>query len=147
MGAGEGKWGHLLKSRARYIDAVEVFPNNADKCRESGVYREVFEENIVDFDWEKGKYNVVILGDVLEHLYHSAAVALLEVIKANVEQICLSIPINVCYQNGSYWGNPFETHLYHWHDYGLRKLGFELLNIGVNENGLVAIGAYVWRRR
>jgi predicted TPR repeat methyltransferase len=148
IGAGEGKWGLLLRGRARYVDAIEVWPDNALKCLKSGIYRQVFETDVRDFEWKKDEYDVVVLGDVLEHLPHHDAIKLLDTIRANVKQICLAIPINVCHQDGSFWGNPFETHLYHWHDYELRtKQGFELLNIGVNENGLVAIGAYVWRRR
>lgn len=147
VGAGEGKWGALLVTRARYVDALEVFPANAMKCLKSEIYRQVYECDIRDFDWKKGEYDVAMLGDVLEHLPHQDALVVLDTMKQHVNQICLIIPINICHQNGDYWGNPFETHLYHWHDYELRmKQGFQLLNIGVNENGLVAIGAYVWRR-
>jgi predicted TPR repeat methyltransferase len=148
IGAGDGKWGKLLRERARIIHAVEVFPANAQKCREAVVYDEVFECDIRDFAEDTNRYTTAILGDVLEHLPHHDALKLLDRLRGSVSEIFLIIPINVVHQDGDYWGNPYETHLYHWSDYELRmKQGFTLLNIGVNENGLVAIGAYVWRQR
>ena len=90
----------------------------------------------------------MILGDVLEHLVYDEAVAFINEAQKHLKEIYLIIPISLCIQDGNYWGNPFESHLYQWTDQELTSLfNFELIHTGYNPNGLVKIGTYKWNKK
>ena len=147
VGAGEGKWGKLLKDKVIRIDGVEVWTKYITKYNLHNFYNSIFNTNIKEFIFDT-KYNIAILGDVLEHLHKEEAEQFLIVLKENVETIYLTIPVTVCIQDGNAIGNPFETHYYQWSDKEIRyDLGFELLNVSVNDNGLVAVGCYEWKKQ
>lgn len=144
VGAGEGKWGKLLKGKVNKIDGIEVWKPYINKYNLPRFYDTLYDVDLRDFDFET-EYNTVVLGDVLEHLAKDEAVVFLNKLKNNVDTIFLTIPVTVCIQDGNAIGNPFETHHYHWSDKEIRfELGFTLLNVSVNDNGLVAIGCYEW---
>lgn len=146
VGAGEGKWGKLLKGKVNKIDGIEVWKPYINKYNLLRAYDTLYDVDLRDFDFET-KYNTVVLGDVLEHLPRDEAVVFLNKLKNNVDTIFLTIPVTVCIQDGNAIGNPFETHHYHWSDKEVRfELGFTLLNVSVNDNGLVAIGCYEWNK-
>lgn len=146
IGSGWGKWGKLLKGKVNVIDGVEVWKPYIDKYNLPQFYNELYNIDLRLFEFNK-KYTVVILGDVLEHLPKEQAILFLDKLKNNVNTIYLTIPVTVCIQDGNLIGNPFETHHYHWSDKEIRfELGFTLLNVSVNDNGLVAIGCYEWRK-
>lgn len=147
VGAGSGKWGQLLKDIA-VVDAVEVWPANARSIPD-GLYRSIYEKDIAFFAYQDlypGVYDVVILGDVLEHLEGDIGQYLVEQLKRNVSNIFLTIPVTECVQDGNALGNPYETHRFQWSDKELRILGFNLMHVGANSNGLVAIGTYKWTK-
>ena len=147
IGCGEGKWGKLLKGNVKRIDGVEVWKPYIDKYTLHKYYDKLFNIDILDFDFTNKEYTVVILGDVFEHITKDKAITLLTTLKANVTTIYLTLPITVCIQDGNIIGNPFETHHYQWSDKEVRYvLGFELLNVSVNDNGLVAVGCYEWKK-
>jgi len=139
VGSGEGKWGDLLnQQKLIQIDGVEVWKENIDKYKLVEKYYKVFHTNIIDFE-NINDYDIVILGDVLEHLERKEAVNLLKRIKST---IYLTIPISKCVQDGMYYGNPYETHLYQWDHLELWELGFRAIHIGLNDNGKVVVGTY-----
>lgn len=145
-GVGEGKWGKLLKGRVNKIDGIEVWKPYINEYNLHNFYDTLYNIDMKDFNFET-EYNTAILGDVLEHLPKDEAVDFLNKLKVDVKTIFLTIPVTVCIQNGNAIGNPFETHHYHWSDKEIRfELGFTLLNVSVNDNGLVAIGCYEWNK-
>jgi hypothetical protein len=146
IGAGEGKWGKLLKDKVKRIDGVEIWKPYITRYQLHNFYDTLYAVDLRSFRFDK-EYDVVILGDVLEHLAREEAVVIIHSLKLQVKSIYLTIPITVCIQDGNVIGNPFETHQCHWSDKEIRNdLGFTLLNISVNDNGLVAIGCYEWHR-
>lgn len=148
-GTGEGKWGTLIAPIIRgQIDGIEAWPSNVQKARDTGAYRKVYQGDIRAFgEFTAATYDVAILGDVLEHLTKTDAMEFISRLQKSVSEIYLVIPVCICIQSGEAWGNPFETHLYHWSDRELRdELGFTLLRFDTNENHLVVIGAYQWKR-
>jgi len=146
VGAGEGKWGKLLKGKVAKIHGVEVWEKYIIKYKLHNFYDELVNVNMKDFVFNI-PYNVAILGDVLEHLPIEEAMAFLAKLKVNVDTIFLTLPITICIQNGESIGNPFETHHYQWSDKEVQiDLGFTLLNVSVNDNGLVAVGCYEWNK-
>jgi 2-polyprenyl-3-methyl-5-hydroxy-6-metoxy-1,4-benzoquinol methylase len=64
------------------------------------------------FSWPT-RYDVVILGDVLEHLTLADALRVWASARARACYVVLSIPI-VEYLQGVHYGNIHETHLHVW---------------------------------
>lgn len=141
VGAGDGKWGELLKGRVGTIIGLEVWgpciTANVMKLYDYLILADVREPT----DWTR--YDVVILGDVLEHLPHIDAVALIETLKKQKLRVFLTIPIGPCEQEGEVYDNPFEEHLEQWTHEELVAQGFKLLHRGFNEAGTVEIGTYI----
>ncbi len=148
IGAGDGKWGRLLKTHCpkATADAVEIHRPHAKDLEHARIYRQVFNTDARNLRMFSGgqRYDVAILGDVLEHMPERDAHMFVTALKLNVGRIYLTIPVTECLQDGNLLGNVYETHMYQWSDKEIRALGFRLLNVGANENGLVAIGTYRW---
>lgn len=150
FGAGEGKWGRRLCQKVQRIDGVEIWGPNIEKCCLKVHYNSIFECDMRVFFKSRfycKKYDTAILGDVLEHLHYKDALKFIEDLKKEINTIFLIIPITLCIQDGWAIGNPYETHLYQWTDSEVQqKLGFKLLHMGSNPNGLVQIGTYIWQK-
>ena len=147
IGAGEGKWGKFLRGKVKSIDGAEIWKPYIDKFKLVEYYDNIINVNMMDFDYSKKKYDVMILGDVLEHLLYDDAVKFMAEAQKHIDTIYLSIPISLCIQSGSSTGNPYERHLYQWKDEQLQSLfDYELIHEGFNPNGLVKIGTYVWKK-
>ena len=152
FGAGEGKWGKLLKTHVAHISGIEAWQAYIIKFNLKKYYDSLYNLDLrsMDFSNEEGfilgqRYDIAILGDVLEHVSRDEAIEFLNKLKSKVNTIYLTIPVTVCIQDGNAIGNPFETHHYQWSDKEIRyELGFTLLNVSVNDNGLVAVGCYEW---
>jgi predicted TPR repeat methyltransferase len=145
IGCGAGKWGVELSALGYMCDGIEAWNSNILQYNLRSIYRTVYNADVKDFDFSNLNYDCVILGDVLEHLEFQEACTLIEKLK-KFKNIFLILPISVCVQDGNALGNPYETHKYHWSDKEVRDiLKFNLMNICVNDNGLVAIGSYYWK--
>jgi 2-polyprenyl-3-methyl-5-hydroxy-6-metoxy-1,4-benzoquinol methylase len=78
LGCGSGKYGHLLHRMKPEIDGVEL---NADFPARFGLdrwYRRVVIADIATWPIPRGQYDLVIIGDVLEHLAVESAQALIK---------------------------------------------------------------------
>ena len=103
VGACEGLWRNLLHEYP-LMDAVEAFEPNARTLRG---YNRVFCEDIRNFkyDW----YDLIIFGDVLEHLSVGDAQAVLEYAKPRCRDMVIAVPFE--YEQGAIYGNPYEVHV------------------------------------
>jgi len=141
VGAGSGKWGCLLKGKVRHLTALEVWVPVVEKYRLGDPYDEVVISDVRHFNqWDE--YDVAILGDVLEHMNWASALTVIERIKAAGIRAFLTVPISLCEQDGTVYGNPYETHLDQWTHEELEATGWKLLHRGTNEAGTVEIGTY-----
>lgn len=110
VGFGSGVYGKLL--RAFYyqnVDGIDVYDKNICEMGLDKIYDNIFIENILDFDFEH--YDLIIMGDVLEHLeLESAKELLLRFIDNNkCSRLIVSIPYE--YKQGELYGNSHEKHL------------------------------------
>lgn len=151
VGAGDGRWGKLLrKNKPEYVmierlDAIEIWQPYIDRYRLEDLYDKVVCVDAVEFQgWDE--YNVIILGDVLEHLHRADALKLIEMLKEKKVKIFLTVPITPCVQDGRVYGNPYETHRDQWTHEELEAQGWKQLHQGLNPNGKVTIGTYVLNR-
>ena len=104
VGACDGKWADLLGGYLK-MDACEVWEPNAKYLE--GKYEHVFIENIVNLKYDH--YDLVIFGDVLEHMPVRDAQRVLAYADAHSTDYIVGLPFN--YYQGAIYGNPFERHL------------------------------------
>lgn len=152
VGAGDGKWGGLIRSwkgpmhaNVEKLWAIEIWPGYVKKYRLKKIYDEVLVGDMLTFTgWSE--FDVVILGDVLEHVKRKDGLRLIAELRRSTARVYLTIPISECVQNGAVYKNPHESHLDQWTDEELEEEGWERLHKGLNPNGRVMIGTYVLRR-
>jgi 2-polyprenyl-3-methyl-5-hydroxy-6-metoxy-1,4-benzoquinol methylase len=155
VGPGSGNYYDLLNNRGEYEGypgaalsniewtAVEIFPNYIDFFNLHSKYSSIIISDIYDVDWEElGWFDVVIFGDVLEHMEESRG---REVIAKAVEHagaVIISLPI-VDYPQGSSYGNEHEAHIEQYTPERMRKILSEYYIIDSYEGEI--IGTYIFR--
>ena len=108
VGAGEGYYGKLIGDRAT-TTAVEVWEPTVRHLETLQDYAKVIHADIRNFEYRQS-YDLVIFGDVLEHLHLDEAIAVWQEAMANADIVVVSIP-NGSYPQGALHGNEAETHL------------------------------------
>lgn len=103
VGACDGKWRVLLWDYDN-IDAVEVFKPNADNLRG---YRQVFNADVSELEY--GYYDLIIFGDVLEHMTVENAQKSLKYAEEHSKCVIVGVPFK--YAQGAIYGNPYERHI------------------------------------
>ena len=106
VGACDGKWSDILGGYLT-IDAVEVFEPNVRKHDLKSKYRMVYVDDIRGLKY--GEYDLIIFGDVLEHMSVSEAQAVLEYAWDRCKDLIVAVPYQ--WINRSHYGNPFEFHI------------------------------------
>lgn len=110
IGPGAGKYGTLLRevSPDTTTTAVEIWEPYVHTYGLSSVYDRVVVADAREFD----DYNVdlVILGDVLEHMTRAEALTLWDKVRSQAKAALISMPI-IHFPQGCEHGNPYETHV------------------------------------
>lgn len=106
VGAGWGKYREVLPASYKAVDACEVWQPYIEEEGLRGRYRHVWGVDVMDLDPHiiLG-YDLVILGDVLEHLHVGDAQGLV----ATCQTVIVVVPFE--YPQGPEEGNPYEEHL------------------------------------
>lgn len=112
LDVGAGKGTYALELRAigyeGHITASEIWPAYVELFGLRDLYDAVYVEDVrhrVTFD-----YDLVILGDVLEHMTKDEASAVWDKLRTQARHALLAIPI-VHFPQGEEMGNPFEAHV------------------------------------
>lgn len=118
VGVGAGVYEEILRPLlpgARFV-GVEVFEPYVARYRLAERYDEMVVADVMDID-PLPTADIVILGDVLEHLVQPDALTLWDRARAAARQaVMLSLPI-VEYPQGPVYGNEHEAHRHTWcHD-------------------------------
>jgi len=129
VGIGFGKWGFLAREFLEThhdrvfpnewqlkIDGVEIFKEYVEKLPwVKEVYNHVYVGNIVDLVDEIPSYDLIIAGDVIEHIGKRTAVDVLNklLLKAK-KKFLLSIPLGNWLGNKVVANNPYESHKSIW---------------------------------
>lgn len=141
VGAGDGKWGRLLRGHVCGIVALEVWPGAAEEHKLGEIYDEVIIADAREYsNWNR--YDMVIFGDALEHMTREQSTNVIGRLKRLSIDVFLTIPITPCPQDGAVYDNPYETHLDQWTDEELRAFGWSQLHVGPNPSGKVMVGTY-----
>lgn len=119
VGACDGKWAGLIYQTTNalrktddlpltLIDAVEIFKPNA--ARILNLYDNVFVGGIQDYGYKFHQYDIIIFGDVIEHMEVNEAQYVLDYARGNCgADIIVGVPFQ--YKQGPLYGNPWEKHI------------------------------------
>lgn len=111
VGAGQGTYLNLIKDGLGsnvLVNAVEVWQPYIDQFNLVNRYDRLFAMDVREM--KDFTYDLVILGDVLEHMSESDAVTLWEKISKQAKYAMISIPI-IHYHQDAINGNPYEVHV------------------------------------
>ena len=102
VGACDGIWQKMIGEHF-VMDAVEVYTPNAKGL--TG-YRTVYNLNIQDLKYEW--YDLIIFGDVIEHMDVPTAQQVLQYASTRCKDMIVAVPFQ--YPQGAIYGNPWEIH-------------------------------------
>lgn len=107
VGACDGKWSDLLGGYLT-IDAIEIFAPNIHKYKLTDKYRTVYCGDIRGFKYGQ-EYDLIIFGDVLEHMTVEDAQAVLKYALPRCRDLIVAVPYQ--WVNRANYGNKYEIHL------------------------------------
>jgi hypothetical protein len=109
LDVGAGVSATYSKLLPEYTDksAVEVFTPSAERITK--YYNKVYNINIVDFDWTDMQYDLIIFGDVIEHLTIEDAQNVLKEACNHCKDLIVAVPF--MYKQGECYGNKAEIHI------------------------------------
>jgi len=111
VGAGQGIYLNLIRESLGQdviVTAVEVWQPYIDQFNLQNRYDYLYPVDIRDIT--NFKYDLVILGDILEHMPEDDAIALWDRISKQAKYAIISIPI-IHYHQDAINGNPYEIHV------------------------------------
>lgn len=104
VGACDGLWYDLLGDYLK-MDACEVWEPNVRNLQ--GKYEHIIHDDIANVVY--GHYDLIIFGDVLEHMPVRNAQRVLAYADEHCDDYIVALPFN--YYQGAIYGNPYERHL------------------------------------
>jgi hypothetical protein len=111
VGTGAGDWETLVRSIFSYevkIDGVEIWKPYFDRYSLVEKYNEMFNRSAQEH--QNYSYDLVIFGDVLEHMTIDDALLTFNKAKKQANYVLVSVP-TINHPQGVHHQNPFETHL------------------------------------
>lgn len=153
LGAGSGTYSRLFRPilpLATWV-AVEIHKPYVDQYDLKLHYDQVIVDNVMSVDLPPESFDVVLLGDVLEHMtFHDAACALRLAQIWATKGVIASIPLGHCPQGASE-GNEHEAHISEWTHQSFLEFTRESIVLPPNrsvvrKDGGYTIGAYLWLR-
>ena len=106
VGACNGKWSRLLEGYLK-IDAVEAFAPNIFQNHLQTRYNRVYKADIRELEYEP--YDLIIFGDVLEHMSVEDAQKVLAYAWTRCRDLIVAVPF--MHDQGEKYGNPYEVHV------------------------------------
>lgn len=106
VGACDGKWSDLLEDYL-IMDAVEIFRPYVEENGLFRKYRGVLIGDVIDYRYNW--YDLVIFGDVIEHMQVRDAQKVLMYAARHCRDLVVGVPFK--YRQGAINGNPFEEHI------------------------------------
>lgn len=107
VGACDGMYAWLLERHFKMIDAVEVFEPNIKEHHLKALYDNVYNADIRNFEY--GYYDLIIFGDVIEHMSVEDAQKVLEYAKTKCKDMIVAIPYMLIQEE--VFDNPYEVHI------------------------------------
>jgi len=106
VGACDGKWSDLLGDYFQ-MDAVEIFEPNIKEHGLEQKYKTVYNLDIIDYKYYW--YDLIIFGDVIEHMTVQNAQKVLEYAYPRCKDMIIAIPY--LWSQPEIYGNKWELHI------------------------------------
>lgn len=107
VGAGGGTYGYYL-GVGYNLEAVELWPESIAALKSMCAYIKVYETDIRNFEYPHN-YDLIIFGDVLEHLNVEDAQNVLKEAEKHSKHVLIAVPY--MYPQEAIYGNEAEEHL------------------------------------
>ena len=109
IGAGDGKWARVLGSHVREIDAVEIFEPYIERYNLKELYNKVHLGNFLEYEFDH--YDLVVMGDVFEHVTQEDAFNWLTKVREKVLDLIIVVP----FEYRQDWDGVYENVYGHHH--------------------------------
>ena len=106
VGACDGEYFNLLGDLLT-MDAVEVWEPNIERFDLKSKYRMIYHNDIRGLKY--GDYDVIIFGDVIEHMTVDEARECIEYAKSHSSMVIVAVPYR--FKQDAIYGNPYEVHI------------------------------------
>lgn len=106
VGACDGKW-HTLVGNYLKMDAVEIYEPYIIVYELKDKYEKVFHTDI--FDLEYSYYDLILFGDVIEHMTVERAQKVIEYAYPRCRDMMIAVPYQ--FKQGEMRGNKWEAHI------------------------------------
>ncbi|HEX3426909.1 MAG TPA: methyltransferase domain-containing protein [Acidimicrobiales bacterium] len=130
IGPGYGKWGFLVREALDFmagrlapeewqvtVDGIDAFPYASPIL--DWVYDKVISGPALDHLDELRGYDLVIMGDVIEHFEKDDGLCLLRALLAHNKNVVIATPLDFFQQEIA--NNPYEQHLSRWSEADFRE--------------------------
>jgi len=107
VGACNGKWAKLLNDYLK-MDGIEIYKPYIEKYKPQNLYENFYLGDIREFKYGN-KYDLIIFGDVLEHMSVEDAQKVLEYAWDRCQDLIVAVPY--MFEQGEKNGNPYEVHI------------------------------------
>lgn len=116
IGPGSGTYVKLIREDAKCCAnanwiGVEIWKPYIEEFNLESRYTEILNQDVRTINWEQVNPDVVIAGDVLEHMTKEDAIVLVDRILAVAKTLIVSIPIRYMPQDEHAYDNPHEAHI------------------------------------
>lgn len=146
LGAGSGTYSDLYRSRLKgHWTAVEIWEPYIEQFGLKAKYDYIVVMDALTYLSTEGRFetfDVIFLGDMLEHLPKESAIVLIEMLKDSMTPhgiTFVSVPVGE-YPQEAYLGNPYEAHLATWCAPDIEALKPDMLHYE-GEIGVAVFGA------
>lgn len=106
VGPYDGRWADRLRACFSNIDAVEAFEPYVEHFNLRPKYNNIFISDIMNFEFDY--YDVIIMGDILEHLTVEQSRELIDRIYNKCQQLIIIVPYE--YPQDEYDNNEYQIH-------------------------------------
>jgi SAM-dependent methyltransferase len=153
VGAGSGVYSRLFRPILPWATwvALEIHKPYVERYELKLHYERIIVSDVLRATIKPNSFDVVILGDVLEHMTDvDAAAALRRAWSWAATAVIASVPLGHCPQGASE-GNEHEAHLSEWDIYGFPQFAHNALKVRhdasvIRKDADYTIGAYLWRK-
>ena len=122
VGPGAGAYRELLRGHDAWWTAVEIWAPYVTQFGLREKYNEVVISDVAWIDWDLlGNIDLVIFGDVLEHMKYEDASQVVARAVSRSKYVVIALPI-IHYPQGTEMGNPYEAHVQHYSPTSVREL-------------------------
>lgn len=126
VGAGAGRYGEIIREvfgiHGVQVDAVEIFTEYINRHNLHRIYDGISTQDIRHLGGSLGEYDLIICGDVLEHMTKSEAIEVVSMLKPMCKFLWVMLPMKIdrswsagyAQPEDDFKENPYNKHYHDW---------------------------------